>query len=210
MIVIRRLHLLNARASCLSRNLGIFFGAPFLAQTSAIRFQSVCVNKSGEIFESSTSRTTILLNENKKINDLISHFRDQVPWESTNVYSIMLQKICKSGGEYKGLRSYVDVVSYYKRMDSFYEEVLLNGLRIPPRVKWRDTFENDFALNGITVEVLDSGELSFAGRGSHRFAMSLSAGRVETPAYLVGISKKALVSGTWKLFLRRPKIDYNI
>jgi hypothetical protein len=112
-----------------------------------------------------------------------------------------MNRIIETGGTYKGLKSISDIRKYYSKMDEYYEEVKKVGLRIPESRPFLNFLNSNFPLNGVTIEVLDYGQPYFAGRGTHRLAMSIAAGRELTPVYLTGISKQALRDGSWSRFL---------
>ena len=196
-----RLTWLNVRAAVVSRELKQFFGVPFWVQTCQIKGQVINSNKACEIIYDSKSNRTITLAENQKLQSIISHFQAGIPWEVTPLYQIMMNRIIEAGGTYKGLRSISDIRNYYIQMDEYFEEVGKRGLWIPESKPFLGLLDRNFPLNGVTIQVLDNGQPYFAGRGTHRLAMSFAAGRELTPVYLTGISKQSLKDGSWSRYL---------
>lgn len=174
-----------------------------MAITRDIKFQSVNPRKEGQIFPSPLDEQVIPLSSNEKIASLIAYFRNSTPLLETPLFEMMLAKIHSNGGEYKGLKDSSDVFEYYRKMDDIYSQVKISGLRVPNKATVSEMFFGKFPLNGITVEVLSGGNLSFAGRGSHRLAMSFAADQAQTPVYVTSISKSALIDRSWQRSLRR-------
>lgn len=194
--------MLNFKASYLAKSRFDLFTTSFQVSTQAIRFRLLNSHKNPQIFSDSSRKSLQPLEMDEKFSSLLKHFKYGVPWSNTLVYSLMANKIAGAGGSYKGLENHLDIVNYYKQMDLYFDNVRREGLQIPKAESYLGLLTGRFAMDGVTIEILDDGEPVFAGRGTHRLAMSCAAERPWTPAFLVGISRNSLITKNWSRHLR--------
>lgn len=194
--------MLNFKASYFAKSRFDLFTTSFQVRTQAILYRVLNFHKNPHIFPDSSRKSLQLLALDEKFSSLLEHFKYGVPWSETAVYSLMESRIAGAGGQYKGLENHLDIVNYYKQMDLYFDNVRREGLQIPKAESYMGLLMGRFAMDGVTIEILDDGEPVFAGRGTHRLAMSLAAERLWTPAYLVGISRNSLISKSWTRHLK--------
>lgn len=191
----------NVTASWFTKTPSIYFGRPYLIQTSAIKNQVINARKSSEIITDFSFLHSQPLAENEKINKLLSHFLHETPWEETGLYQKLALKIENMGGSYKGLKNLRDIEKYYSDIDEMYAYTKQFGLDLPDPLSGILSKFRAQPMNGIFFVIDENGLPYFTGRGSHRLAASIAANSLYTPGYLIGIAKLALINGTWDRYI---------
>jgi hypothetical protein len=187
--------ILNRLASQISNSEIKPFEKIYHVPTNSVKFFSTGLSKELAILQNKgfEKREPLLMNE--KIQNLIQHWKHGVSIEDTKLIELMMTRIQEAGGVYKGLKNRDDVLTYYQRMDDIYSSVKRSGLETPLQPK-SPLSKNP--MNGIVLNVDIDSELIFAGRGSHRLAMAISASLDYIPVFFRQIHYESLLSGKWR------------
>jgi hypothetical protein len=130
---------------------------------------------------------TLLLSDFWKMEGLIEHWTNGLPWEDTQTYQGLLKQIIKRPGK-EGCWSEQDVANRFKRLDAIFEETRHLG-----RFKTRRELDpnNLRELDSVRFFIAEGGEPIFAGSGLHRLSMAMVL-QIPLPAVAVLIYEDAL------------------
>ncbi|MGY6587749.1 MAG: hypothetical protein ACXIUB_05605 [Wenzhouxiangella sp.] len=127
------------------------------------RFKEVCFPgriKGGNWHESILPRELVLSNKDHKVNSVIAHFKDGVPWIETGLFRTRYAK--QMNGDKLRL-----LAKDYEKYDRLFEDVKINGFRTP-------SFDSE--ISPMFIHIGPLGEIFWTAGANHRLAMALILG----------------------------------
>lgn len=129
--------------------------------------------------------------EQPKVSACRQHFLEDVPWEDTGVYDMMLDRI-ERRGVFDDCRNLDDVVKRYRDIDRLYVSLQSGeGVKTQQALNPRNLREK----GGIHIHIGREGEPLFAGGGFHRLAIAQLLGLPSIPAQLGVVHEQAVALG---------------
>ncbi len=134
-----------------------------------------------------------------KLDSIRAHFEQGVPWEETELFAWMLQRI-EEFGRIDGFTDRAGLIRRYERLDRIYEEAKRTGTLRPHGSVNQTRGEQ----GGILVHIARDGTPLRDGGGMHRFAIAHILDLEKIPAKLGVIHAEAVKSGVLEELRKAP------
>lgn len=146
---------------------------------------------SGRVIGGEWDRVLEPFDQQYKVKACRQHFLENVSWEETGVYDMMLDRIAERG-VFDGCRNRDDVVKRYQDIDRLHESLAREeGVKTQQQLHPKTLREK----GGIHIHISRAGEPLFAGGGFHRLAIARLIGLPRIPAQLGVVHEQAVANG---------------
>ncbi|WP_299784908.1 hypothetical protein [uncultured Marivita sp.] len=145
---------------------------------------------SGMVAPGDWDRSTTPFGSHLKLNSIRQHFEEGVPWQETELFAWMLDRI-KEHGRIDGCHTREELIARYERLDRIYDEAKRTR-RLRPHGSVNQTRGEH---GGILVHIARDGTPLRDGGGMHRFAIAHILDLPKVPAQLGVIHPDAVQEG---------------